>query len=170
MSDSAPLPAGFVIREAAEADWPSIWQMFRRVVASGDTFAYDRDTTELTARELWFEPPARAFVAELADRVVGTYYLRPNQPGRGAHVANAGYIVASDARGHGLASAMCEHSLRLARQLGYRAIQFNYVVSTNAAALRVWDKCGFTVIGRVPGAFHHDRLGYVDALILHRDL
>lgn len=158
------------IREAAEADWPAIWQMFREAAAAGDAFAYDEDTTEVVARKLWLESPARAFVAELAGRVVGTYYVRPNQPGRGAHVANAGYMVAADARGRGIASALCEHSLATAQRIGFRAMQFNFVVSTNAAALRVWQKYGFAVVGRVPNAFRHDTLGYVEALILHREL
>ncbi len=158
------------IREATEADWPAIWEMFRRVAAAGDVFAYDADTPEEVARKLWVEPPARAFVAELDGRVAGTSYVRPNQPGRGAHVANAGYVVAADARGRGVATALCEHSLETARRLGFRAMQFNFVVSTNASALRVWEKCGFAVVGRLPGVFRHATLGFVDALVLHRDL
>src|SRR5262249_39898678 len=128
---------GPVIRKATEADWPAIWEMFQRVAAAGDAFAYDADTPEEGLRRLWFLPPARAFVAEIGGRVVGTYYVRPNQPGRGAHVANAGYMVADKARGQGLASALCVHSLETARRLGFLAMQFNFVVSTNASALRV---------------------------------
>jgi len=158
------------IREAAEADWPAIWEMFLHVAAAGDAFAYDADTPEEAARKLWFEPPARAFVAEQGGEVVGTYYVRPNQPGRGAHVANAGYMVAPGAQGKGVATALCEHSLETARRLGFRAMQFNFVVSTNAAAVRVWEKCGFTVVGRLPGAFRHDALGFVDALVFYRAL
>jgi L-amino acid N-acyltransferase YncA len=158
------------IREAAASDWPAIWDLFRRVVAAGDAFAYDADTSEEVARKLWFERPAHAFVAHVDGRVIGTYYVRPNQPGRGAHVANAGYIVAPEAQGKGLASALCAHSLNTARRLGFRAMQFNFVVATNTAALRVWEKHGFTVVGRVPQAFQHATLGYVDALILHREL
>src|SRR5688500_6128819 len=135
--------AQMIIREATEADWPAIWEMFQQVMVAGDTYAYDANTTEETARKLWFDPPAHALVAEIDRRVAGTYYVRPNQPGRGAHVANAGYMVAVDARGQGLASALCTHSLDTARQLGFRAMQFNYVISSNTAALRVWEKCGF---------------------------
>jgi L-amino acid N-acyltransferase YncA len=158
------------IRVAVEADWSVLWEMFRQVTAAGDVFAYDTDTPEAVARALWVEPPARAFVAELDGRVVGTYFVRPNQPGRGAHVANAGYLVADDARGRGVASALCAHSLETARRLGFQAMQFNFVVSTNAAALRVWEKHGFAVVGRLPRAFRHATLGFVDALVLHREL
>jgi len=161
---------GPAIREAAGADWAAIWEMFRLVAAAGDAFAYDGDTPEDVARRLWLLPPARPFVAELGGRVVGTYYLRPNQPGRGAHVANAGYMVADEARGRGLASALCGHSLETARRLGFLAMQFNFVVSTNAAALRVWERHGFAVVGRLPRAFRHATLGLVDALVLHREL
>jgi L-amino acid N-acyltransferase YncA len=159
-----------VIRAATEADWPALWGLFRQVASAGDAFAYDADTPESVVRKLWIEPPARAFVAERAGCVLGTYYVRPNQPGRGAHVANAGYIVAESARGQGIALALCEHSLDTARSLGFTAMQFNFVVSTNSAALRVWEKCGFTVVGRIPAAFRHATLGLVEVLILHRFL
>jgi L-amino acid N-acyltransferase YncA len=159
-----------IIRSATEHDWPAIWQMFQQVTAVGDAFAYDTDTPEAVARKLWVEPPASAFVGELDGQVCGTYYVRPNQPGRGAHVANAGYMVATAAQGRGIASRLCAHSLDTARQLGFRAMQFNFVVSTNAPAVRVWEKHGFRVIGRVPAAFRHDTLGLVDALIFYREL
>ena len=158
------------IRAATDSDWPAIWTTFREVTAAGDVFAYDEDTSEAVARKLWVEPPAKAFVAELKGRVAGTYYVRPNQPGRGVHVANAGYMVAQDARGKGIASALCEHSLSTAREMGFQAMQFNYVVSTNTSALRVWEKHGFAIVGRLPRAFRHDRLGFVDVLVLYRDL
>jgi L-amino acid N-acyltransferase YncA len=158
------------IRAATEADWAAIWEMFHQVIAAGDSFAYDADTPEEVAHKLWIVPPAHAFVAELDGRVLGTYYVRPNQPGRGAHVANAGYMVTSKARGQGIASALCAHSIETARRLGFRAMQYNFVVSTNAAAIRVWQKHGFVVVGRVPAAFRHASLGFVDVLVLHRDL
>ena len=158
------------IRPAVAADWPIIWALFRDAAASGDVFAYDEHTTEETARKLWFEPPAVCFVAELDGRIVGTYYVRPNQPGRGGHVANGGYIVAAAARGRGLAQVLCEHSLDTARRLGFTAMQFNYVVATNTSAVRTWEKCGFTVVGRLPGAFRHRELGAVDVLVMFREL
>jgi len=158
------------IRQSAGADWPSIWEMFRAVAAGGDAFAYDESTTEDVARELWFEPPAVCYVAEENGRLIGTYYIRPNQPGRGDHVANGGYIVDADARGRGLAKILCEHSIETARRLGFTAMQFNYVVASNLAAVRAWEACGFAVVGRIPGAFRHRELGPVDVLVMHRVL
>jgi len=158
------------IREATADDWPAVWAMFREVTAAGDAFAYDADTPEAVARKLWAEPPAVAFVAEDGGRVVGTYYVRPNQPGRGDHVANGGYMVAAAARGRGLAGRLCGHSLDTARRLGYKAMQFNFVVSTNAAAVRTWEAHGFAVVGRIPRAFRHAALGPVDVLVMHREL
>lgn len=159
-----------VIREAGPADWPAIWAIFRSVTAAGDSYAYDEHTSEEAARKLWVEPPSTGYVAERGGRVVGTFFVRPNQPGRGSHVANGGYMVAADARGRGVASAMCGHSLGVARRQGYRAMQFNYVVSTNTAAVRVWERHGFRAVGRLPGAFRHATLGYVDVLVMYQDL
>jgi L-amino acid N-acyltransferase YncA len=159
-----------VIRPATEADWPAIWAMFQRVAAAGDSFAYDQSTTEAVARKLWFDPPARPFVAEDGGIVIGTYYVRPNQPGRGDHVANAGYMVAESARGRGLAAKLCEHSLETARRLGFRAMQFNYVVSTNTAAVKTWIRGGFEVIGRIPKGYRHVDLGEVEVLVMFREL
>jgi L-amino acid N-acyltransferase YncA len=158
------------IREATSSDWPAIWAQFREAAASGEVFAYDEQTSEDVARKLWAEPPATAFVAVENRAIVGTYYVRPNQPGRGNHVANAGYIVARSARGKGIASRMCEHSLDAARKLGFTAMQFNFVVSTNESAIRVWEKHSFTIVGRLPGAFRHIELGCVDALVMFRAL
>jgi GNAT superfamily N-acetyltransferase len=159
-----------VIRAAQGADWPAIWALFRKVAGAGDVFAYDEDTPESVARKLWVEPPALGYVAEQEGRFLGTYFVRPNQPGRGAHVANAGYMVEDAARGLGLATALCTHSLETARARGYRAMQFNFVVSSNAGAIRVWERCGFAVAGRLPGAFRHQALGFVDALVFYRTL
>lgn len=159
-----------VIREAAPADWPAIWAIFQAVTAAGDSYAYDEHTTEEVARKLWVELPSSGFVAERDGRVVGTYFVRPNQPGRGNHVANGGYMVAAEARGQGVASAMCAHSLETVRQRGYRAMQFNFVVSTNAAAVRAWQKCGFAVVGTLPAAFRHPTQGDVDVFVMWRSL
>jgi GNAT superfamily N-acetyltransferase len=158
------------IRAATEADWAHIWALFQSVTASGDVFAYDESTTEDVARKLWFDPPAVCYVCTVDGSFAGTYYVRPNQPGRGNHVANAVYMVAPGFRGHGLSVKMCEHSLEVARTLGFAAMQFNFVVSTNAAAVRAWQKCGFAVVGRVPGAYRHKELGAVEVLIMHRAL
>jgi L-amino acid N-acyltransferase YncA len=169
------VPAGSpAIRAAADEDWGSVWRIFQQVVAAGDAFAYDEETSEEKAKALWLAPPSHAFVAVDGERgggrVLGSYYVRPNQPGRGAHVANAGYMVESAARGRGVAAALCEHSLDTARRLGFRAMQFNFVVSTNEAAVRAWQRHGFSVVGRIPAAFRHERLGLVDTLVMYREL
>jgi ribosomal protein S18 acetylase RimI-like enzyme len=158
------------IRQATEDDWPLLWDIFQGVAAGGDVFAYDESTTEEVARKLWFEPPTICFVAEEGGRVVGSYFLRSNQPGRGSHVANGGYMVMPEARGRGVASAMCGHSIATAQHLGFRAMQFNFVIASNASALRVWQKHGFTVVGCLPGAFRHKEIGYLDALVMYRAL
>lgn len=158
------------IREATDTDWPAVWALFQAVAAAGDVFAYDEATPEAVARKLWFDPPAACFVCEVEGRFAGTYYVRPNHPGRGSHVANAGYVVEPSFRGRGLARRMCEHSLETARRLGFAAMQFNFVVASNAAAVNTWEKCGFAVAGRLPGAYRHKELGFVDALVMFRPL
>ena len=159
-----------IVREATAADWPHVWALFQSVAAAGDVFAYDESTPEEVARKLWFDAPAVCFVCEVGGAFAGTYYVRPNQPGRGGHVANAGYMIAPAFRGRGLAVALCEHSLEVARRLGFTAMQFNFVVSTNAAAVHAWERCGFAVVGRLPGAYRHGELGLVDALVMFRIL
>jgi L-amino acid N-acyltransferase YncA len=158
------------IRSAGDADFPAIWSIFEPIVKRGDTYAYASGTTRDEARAIWMSPPASTFVAEADGRIVGTYILKANQPGRGAHVANAAYMVAEDARGLGTASAMCEHSLQVARDAGFRAMQFNFVISTNEGAVRLWERHGFAIVGRLPLAFEHAELGFVDAFVMHRFL
>jgi GNAT superfamily N-acetyltransferase len=163
-------PATPAIRLASHGDFPGIWTIFQQVIAAGDTYAYPADTTRRQARHLWTEAPAEAFVVEDAGRIVGTYTLKPVQPGLGDHIANCGYMTHPHARGRGIASAMCAHSLATARDRGYRAMQFNFVVASNAGAIRLWQKHGFGVLGRVPAAFRHRELGLTDVLIMHRTL
>ena len=162
--------AALSIRPARPRDFAGIWAIFRAVVAGGDTYAYAPDTTMTEARRIWMEPPAAPYVAEQAGRIVGTYALRPNQPGLGDHVANCAYMTHPEARGRGVGGAMCEHSLAAARECGYSALQFNFVVASNEGAVRLWQKHGFEVVGRVPRAFRHRTLGPVDVLIMHRAL
>ena len=162
-------PTELIIRPATEADWPVIWELFRVVTAAADAFAYDTDTPEAVAHKLWFDPSV-SFVAEEGGRILGTYFLRPNQPGRGDHIANGGYIVAEAARGRGLASKLCEHSIETATRLGFRAMQFNFVVASNEAAVKTWKKHGFAVVGTIPAAFRHATLSFVDVLVMHRML
>lgn len=158
------------IRPATPDDWPGLWDIFRAVVATGDTYPYDPGTTEEQAKALWIDAPQATYVAEEAGRVVGTYTLKPNQPALGAHVCNAGYMVAPDARGKGIGRALCAHSLGEARKLGFRAMQYNLVVCTNKGAIRLWTEMGFETVGTLPGAFNHATEGYVDALIMVRTL
>lgn len=163
-------PPPLTIREIAADRFELVWPLFHEVVAAGDTYSYPPDTTFEEARRLWTANGARCFVALSGDACVGAYMLRPNQPGLGDHVANAGYMVVPALRGRGIAGAMCEHSLERAREAGFRAMQFNFVVSSNEGAVRLWQKHGFAIIGRVPRAFRHAQLGLVDVFVMHRDL
>ncbi|PSJ47659.1 GNAT family N-acetyltransferase [Zobellella endophytica] len=156
------------IRAATQDDFEQIWPIFRDIAAAGDTYAYPRDINREQARQLWLELPRKTFVAEEEGRILGTYYIKTNQAGPGSHVCNCGYMVSAAARGRGLASAMCEHSQQVALALGYRAMQFNFVASTNEGAVRLWSRLGFATVGRLPRAFHHPRQGDVDALVMYK--
>ena len=156
------------VREASSNDFEAIWPIFHEVVAAGDTYAYSPDSTKEQAFHLWMEIPRKTFVIEDENIVLGTYYIKTNQGGPGDHVCNCGYMVSSAARGKGLATEMCEHSQKIARELGYKAMQFNFVASTNEGAIRLWDKLGYETVGRLPKAFNHPTEGYVDALIMFK--
>ena len=158
------------IREATAADQDAIWDIFREVVAAGDTYAFDPGMSRHDALGYWFQADTRTYVAESRGRILGTYILRPNQSGGGSHVANAAFMVAPDARGQGIGRAMAEHCLSEARLLGFRAMQFNFVVSTNDSAVRLWQKLGFKIVGTLPSAFHHPEKGYVDVYVMYRSL
>jgi len=159
-----------VIRPAVGQDGAAIWAILKPVILAGETYALGRDMPREAALAYWLGPDRASFVAEGEGRVLGTYYLRANQAGGGAHVANCGYATHPEARGRGIARAMAEHSFAEARARGFRAMQFNFVVSSNAPAVRLWHKLGFETVGRVPEAFDHPSLGLVDALILYRRL
>ena len=159
-----------VIREIGADDFGLLWPIFHEVVAAGETYSYAPDMSFEQARQLWTSDGARCFVALLDGTCVGGYMLHANQPGLGNHVANCGYMVPSSARGRGIAGAMCEHSLDQARQAEFKAMQFNFVVSTNEGAVRLWQKHGFEIVGRIPDAFRHARLGLVDVFVMHRSL
>ena len=159
------------IRRFRESDWGALWPILRATFAAGETYAFAPGSSEAEIRAAWIDAPAATYVAcDDGARVVGTYYIKPNQPGLGSHVCNCGYVVAAAAQGHGVAAAMCEHSQREAQALGYRAMQFNLVVATNERAIRLWRRLGFEVIGTLPGAFRHVREGYVDALVMYKTL
>jgi GNAT superfamily N-acetyltransferase len=165
-----------IIREAKpEADWlTGIWPIFQEVVRAGDTYAFAPDIDEASARQQWMSPaPARTFVAidEPAGTIVGTSFVKANQPALGAHVANAAFMVATAAAGHGVGRALAEHAIEWARQAGFSAMQFNFVVSTNLRAIALWRHLGFSIVGTLPQVFQHQGLGRkVDAFVMHRFL
>lgn len=159
------------IRPFQSTDWPQLWAVLRSVFSTGDTYAYAPHSSEAQIYTAWIELAQQTWVA-VSDTgaLIGTYVLKPNQPGLGSHVCNCGYVVAESARGQGIAAMLCEHSQTHAQNLGYRSMQFNLVVSTNAVAVRLWQKLGFTIVGTLPGAFKHASQGYVDAYVMHKSL
>jgi ribosomal protein S18 acetylase RimI-like enzyme len=159
-----------VIRCAVAADHDAIWSILEPVIRAAETYTFPCDMSREEALVYWLGPSHEVFVAEDESGVVGTYILRANQQGGGAHVANCGYMTAGHATGKGIARAMCHHSLERAAAQGFRAMQFNFVISTNERAVRLWHSCGFETVGRLPGAFLHPSLGYVDALVMYRVL
>lgn len=156
------------IREASAEDFDQIWPIFLQIARNGETYAYPQSITKAQAFEIWMEVPQKTYVIEIDGTIAGTYYLKTNQLGPGDHVCNCGYMVSSSARGRGLATKMCEHSQSIAKQLGYKAMQFNFVVSTNTGAIKLWKKLGFTIAGTLPKAFNHPSKGYVDALVMYK--
>lgn len=158
------------LREIGADEFVRVWPLFQQVIAGGDTYSYSPDMRFEQARDAWILPPSRCFVAERDGAVVGAYVLKPNQPGLGNHVANAGYMVSPSARGQGIAGTMCEHSMEQARCAGFTAMQFNFVVSTNTTAVRLWQRHGFQIVGQVPGAFRHAVHGHTDVYVMHREL
>jgi GNAT superfamily N-acetyltransferase len=159
-----------LVRPAVAGDDDAIWRILEPIIRAGETYVLPHDMSRDDALAYWHSPGHAVFVAEDGDGVAGTYYLRANHPGGGAHVANCGYMTAGDAQSRGIAAAMCGHSLAQARQRGFRAMQFNFVVSSNDRAVQLWQHLGFAIIGRQPQAFAHPRLGFVDALVMHRAL
>jgi L-amino acid N-acyltransferase YncA len=157
-------------RRATDADRPALWAIIQPIIATGDTWAFAPDTPQNEMLAFWLTPPVMAYVAELNGEIVGTFFLKTNQPGLGAHVVNAGYMVRPDQAGKGIGRAMCLFSLTEAQRLGYRAMQFNIVVKTNERAVRLWQSLGFEIVGQLPGAFRHQTLGFVDAYVMHQSL
>jgi ribosomal protein S18 acetylase RimI-like enzyme len=162
-----------VIRPAQPADALGIWGIIEPVIRAGETYALPREMSRDEALAYWMGADCETFVAEEEGRLLGTYYLRPNSLGGGAHVANCDYVTAGDAARRGIGASMCEHSLQRARERGFRAMQFNQfnlVVSTNEHAVRLWQRLGFQVVGTLPGAFCHPTHGDVDALVMYRKI
>ena len=156
------------IREVRPEDFDAIWPIFNEIVSAGQTYPYAPETNYEQAYQLWIVQPQQTFVAEENGVILGTYFLKKNQPGLGSHVCNCGYMVSSAARGKGVATAMCHHSQEVAVGLGYKAMQFNLVVATNEGAVRLWQKLGFQIIGRLLKAFDHPVYGFVDAFVMYK--
>ncbi len=156
------------IREAVKEDFDQIWKIFHQIVSAGETYPYPRNTSKEEAYHLWITLPKKTFVCVENQIVLGTYYLKQNNPGGGSHVCNCGYMVGNEARGKGVGSMMCEHSQKIAKELGYKAMQFNLVLVSNKRAVRLWTNLGFNTVGKIPKAFEHPKIGYVDALIMHK--
>jgi GNAT superfamily N-acetyltransferase len=164
-------PVSLVVRDAVAWDWPDIWAFARPILATGETYTVDRAISIGAARDWWMvQPPGRNFLAVLDDRVVGSARLVRNQGGGGSHVANASFLVDPAAAGRGVGRALGEHVLAAARAQGFRAMQFNAVVETNAAAVRLWTSLGFAILTTVPEAFDHPRHGLVGLHVMHRRL
>ncbi len=159
------------IRSYQPSDWPVLWPLLHATFEAGDTYAFSPNSSEAEIHRAWIDAPAATHVACDSDgRLLGTYFIKPNQPGLGAHVCNCGYVVAPAAQGQGIAPALCQHSQAQAVAMGFLAMQFNLVATTNERAVRLWQRLGFTTVGRLPGAFRHQRLGLVDALVMFKTL
>lgn len=162
--------ADLMFREMSQSDFEFFWPTFLRVIQAQETYAFDPDMTLEQAYHLWCEAPLKTYVFVEDDVVLGSYYIKPNAMGPGKHVCNCGYMVADEARGKGIARQMCEHSQQQALSLGFAAMQFNSVVSTNEVAVKLWQKLGFNIIGTIPKAYKHGKLGYVDSYVMHKQL
>jgi len=159
------------IRKYKQSDWNQIWKIIKPVFRSGETYAYSPEITEKDAHAVWIKAPEETYVfVSENNKIIGTYFIKANQPGLGSHVCNCGYIVSEEERGHGVASRMCEHSQEIAMKLSFKAMQYNLVVSTNKYAINVWTNHGFQTIGVLPKAFRSKKYGYVDALVMYKEL
>jgi len=158
------------IRKAVDSDKPAVWQIIKAVIAGGDTYVYPPDSPEDEMTAYWLGPEKNTYVAVDDGRIVGTFWIKANQPGLGSHIANAAYMVSPDAGGNGVGRQMAEFSLKEARRLGFTAMQFNFVVKSNAIAVKLWQSVGFEIIGEIPDAFDHAGNGLTNAYIMYRKL
>jgi RimJ/RimL family protein N-acetyltransferase len=159
------------LRKYSQSDWPEVWRIIKPVFRAGESYAYSPDISEQAAKEIWINTPAAVYLAsDATGNVLGTYYIKPNQPTLGSHVCNCGYIVAAKAQGKGIAAKMCLHSQRKALELGFSAMQYNLVAISNEGAIHLWKKHGFEIVGTLPLAFNHARLGLIDALVMYKQL
>lgn len=159
-----------IIREATLDDYDAIWKIFEAVIKTGDTYPFSPDTPKSSLTNYWFASNMNSYVLEHEGKIIGTYMIKPNQLDLGSHIANCSYMVSTDARGKGAGKLLCEHSIKQGKQLGYKALQFNLVVSTNHTAVKLWQQCGLKIIGTIPEAFNHQKLGYVDAYVMYKKL
>lgn len=157
-----------MIREITKSDFESFWPTFSSVIQAQETYAFDPDLTLEQGFALWCEVPLKSYAYVENDVVLGTYYIKPNAMGPGGHICNCGYMVSSAARGKGIAQRLCEHSQKKAVEFGFDAMQFNSVVSTNEVAVRLWQKLGFSILGTIPNAYRHARLGFVDSYVMYK--
>jgi len=158
------------IRTATDSDKPAVWEIIRTVIAAGDTYVFAPDTPEDEMLAYWFSPEKHVYVAKDNGTVLGTYWIKANQPGLGSHIANGAYMVSPNAKGKGVGRMMAEHSLDEAKRLGFTAMQFNFVVKSNQVAVTLWQKVGFEIIGEIPNAFDHGQNGMTSAYIMYRKL
>lgn len=159
-----------LIRPALPSDAPAIWSIMEPVIRAGETYTFDREMTESEGLAQWLAAENEVFVVEVEGAVVGTYTIHPNRAGGGRHICNCSFMTQAGAMGRGVGRRMGEHALAHARSRGYRGMQFNFVVSSNERAVRLWQNLGFETVGRLPLAFHHPTLGYVDALVMFQAL
>lgn len=158
------------IRKATKKDFPQMLPIFREVIEGGDTYDFEETASDQDAFDYWFGKGVTSFVMEDDGKILGFYKIIQNHRGRGSHVANASFMVSRETRGNGIGRKMGEDCIRVAREMGFRAIQFNFVISTNEPAMHLWKSLGFQELCRLPGAFNHKKLGFVDAVIFYLEL
>lgn len=158
------------IREVKEKDVEPVWNIFREVIKTGDTYTFSPKTPKTDFKKYWLADNMKTFVAEEGGKILGTYIIKPNQIDLGNHIANCGYLVSPDEQGKGVGKKLCEHSISFAKESGYFGIQFNFVVSSNKAAVKLWEKFGFKIIGTTPKGFRHAKLGLIDTYIMFKEL
>ncbi|MDD2344085.1 MAG: GNAT family N-acetyltransferase [Tolumonas sp.] len=156
------------IRLMTQQDFPQFWPTFKTIIDAEETYAFSSSLTEAQAAQIWLDLPAETYVFMIDEQIAGSYYIKPNAAGPGDHVCNCGYMVNPQFRGRGIAAQLCEHSKQRAVELGFQAMQFNSVVSTNTVAVKLWQKAGFNIIGTVPKAYRHKQHGYVDTYVMHQ--
>lgn len=157
-----------MIREMRETDFELFWPTFKAIVQAEETYAFDPQMTQVAACKLWLKSPIKTYVFEEDGDILGSYYIKMNAMGPSAHISNCGYMVSEKARGKGVARKMCLHSQVIAKELGFKAMQFNSVVSTNEIAIKLWQRLGFKIIGTIPEAYKHKELGLVDSYVMHK--